>query len=156
EWDRSTPATDVVIADDIELRSSQGKRSRAFKRFRVALVAVGVLIEDTVSTANGRLAVALGIKGEADARCRVEEMPVQAARIGVGASTGVRETGNREGPSRAAALNDAVKGIARARDQRAGKPGQRAVGIINGGRIRRVEAVRNTTRIEIKGVAIAV
>ncbi len=49
------------------------------KRFRIGLVAVGVLEEDSVAAANGPLAVALWIKGKSDARRGIEPFIFQAA-----------------------------------------------------------------------------
>ena len=78
--------------------------------------------EDAVTTANGHLSVALRIPGEADARSGIEEMTFHATCLVVRADgRGGKLTGDEAWDkccaASAAALNDAVKWIASARDE---------------------------------------
>ena len=59
---------------NVRLCSHQNKRRRAFQRFGIALVTIGVLEEDSVAAAYGQLAIALRIPREANARRGIEEM----------------------------------------------------------------------------------
>src|SRR5229473_4224858 len=64
----STGGTCALASSNVGLGRGQDKRRGAFERFSVALVAVGMFIEYAVAAANGRFAIAFGVKGEADAR----------------------------------------------------------------------------------------
>src|SRR6267154_397729 len=103
-------SADPTVTADVELRSIERKRRGAFERFGVGFVAVRVLEEDAVTTANGHFSVALWIPREADARSGVEDMAFHATGFVVGANGSA---------TRAPALNDAVEGIASARNESA-------------------------------------
>src|SRR5882762_4539021 len=67
------------VARNIDLLYGGGQRRRVFQRFRVAFVAVGVLVEDTVAATNRPLPVAKGIPGKPSPWRGVEQMPFHAA-----------------------------------------------------------------------------
>src|SRR5256885_1663634 len=107
---------------NIRLRGSEDQRRRSFERFGVAFVTVGVFEKDAVTAANRGLAVTFGIKREADARSRVEEMAFETAVIRRGSdcrSWKGRKNTRRygTGSSLSAALHNAVEWIARAGNQ---------------------------------------
>src|SRR5882757_1623755 len=117
-------SADPTVTADVELRSIERKRRGAFERFGVGFVAVRVLEEDAVTTANGHFSVALWIPREADARSGVEDMAFHATGFVVGANGCPskligNQTWDKGSATRAPALNDAVEGIASARNESA-------------------------------------
>src|SRR5271170_190828 len=80
---------------DVRLVGSEDQGSATFQALGVGFAAVSVIEKDPVAAANGRLAIAFGIKGEAHSRSGVNPVVVQ--------------TSPRN--ARAAALNDAVEKI---------------------------------------------
>src|SRR5260370_2041254 len=82
EWEQQTAAcTNIGVANHVELRGSEHEWWRAFERFRISFIAVGVLEEDSITTADSHFSVALRIKGEPNSRRGIEEVPLQAARL---------------------------------------------------------------------------
>src|SRR3982074_516308 len=71
--------SDVVVSGDLVLLGRIGQGWRVFERLRVALVPIGVLVENSVSAADGGLTVTPGIPGETDPRSRVKDMTLHAA-----------------------------------------------------------------------------
>jgi hypothetical protein len=63
-WRQTSATTDVGVTIDVVLLNRIGQRGRVLQRFRVALVAVGMLQEDAVSASNRGLAVSVRIPGE--------------------------------------------------------------------------------------------
>ena len=81
-----------------------------------------MLKEDAVTSANGHFAVTFGIPSKANSRSWVEKVPFQAACLSGGAyrCAGERigyQARNEGTPAGRTALNDAVEGIAGARDE---------------------------------------
>src|SRR2546429_9705012 len=81
-----------------------------------------MLKEDAVAAANGHFAVTLGVPSKTNARRGIEEVSFQASglRGGTYGRTGERvryQARNERGSTGTAALNDAVEGIAGARDE---------------------------------------
>ena len=85
----------AAVAGDVRLVRSEHQGSAAFQALGVGFVAVSVIEEDSVAAANGRLAVALGIQGEAHSGSGIDPMVVQTSAGNAGA----------------AALHDAVEKI---------------------------------------------
>src|ERR1700683_3318383 len=65
-------AADAGVAADIGLQRRNNQRRIALERFGVGIVAVGMLEENSITRANGHLAVAFGIEGKADSRRGIE------------------------------------------------------------------------------------
>src|SRR5690349_9029271 len=109
-----------------------------------------MLEENTVTAADGHLAITLGIKREPDTRRGVEQVPRETASIRGRADTNRWEIGSRherQGPSRSATLDEAVQRIAcilRILHKRA----------ITAGVERGLMAYNESARIEIKGLPV--
>src|SRR5713101_4545769 len=111
-----------------------------------------MLEEDAVPPPNGHLAIAFGIPGEAKTRRRIEQMPLQTARISRRTDTGrcervERGPRNIGGSSRTAALDDSIERIPASRNKGSIRG---ATTLVNGGGVGSVER----TRLEVKGPAV--
>src|SRR5579872_1090858 len=71
-------SADAVVIERAILGHVENERSAAFERSGISLVACTVVIEHSVTGANGGLAVAMRIVGESDARRGVEEVTTHA------------------------------------------------------------------------------
>src|SRR5579864_3756895 len=65
---------------NVGLAGCEHSGGRTFKRLSIGFVSVAVLEEDAISAANGHLSITVWIPGESDARRRIEQMPLLAAR----------------------------------------------------------------------------
>jgi len=73
EWMESAAAANAAVAGNVALHRNQDARRRIFERFRIGLVAVGVLVKDSVTSPDGRLSLSPRIPGKAYARRRIHE-----------------------------------------------------------------------------------
>src|SRR5205823_11208423 len=71
----------VGVSDDVVLIRRDHQRRGTFQRFRIAFVAIRVLVEDSVGGSDRSLTIAGWVPGKAEARRWVEQMALLAARF---------------------------------------------------------------------------
>src|ERR1035438_9873585 len=77
---RGQPLPNIRVADNIELLDSDRQRRRVLERLRVGFVAVGMFVEHAIAAADSPLPVTPWIPGKTEARRRVKEVSLHAAR----------------------------------------------------------------------------